>query len=56
MPEVILNEYVWYNKHIQVENRAVYDKIMAESGILKVSDVWNRIGRFKSFAEIKIRV
>ena len=52
-PNEVLDETIWYNKNLTIENKPIYDKAMADSGIQKISDVCKRDGKFKTFLEIK---
>ena len=53
-PEGILNESVWHNKCITIENQPFFWDNWYLKGIKKIKDLVDRNGRFLSHEEIKI--
>ena len=47
----IINEYIWNNKQILIENRTVYSKNLRDKGLLKISDLLNLQGGFMKVEE-----
>ena len=48
----IINEYIWNNKQILIENRTVYSKNLRDKGLLKINDLLNLQGGFMKVEEL----
>ena len=48
----IINEYIWNNKQILIENRTVYSKNLRDKGLLKINDLLNLQGSFMKVEEL----
>ena len=51
-PAEVLNELIWYNTNIKIDNRPIYDKQMANSGIQNIAHLCKADGNFKTFTEL----
>ena len=48
----IINEYIWNNKQILIENKTVYSKNLRDKGLLKINDLLNLQGSFMKMEEL----
>ena len=48
----MINEYIWNNKQILIENRTVYSKNLRDKGLLKINDLLNLQGGFMKVEEL----
>ena len=48
----IINEYIWNNKQILIENRTVYSKNLRDKCLLKINDLLNLQGGFMKVEEL----
>ena len=48
----IINEYIWNNKQILIENRTEYSKNLRDKGLLKIIDLLNLQGGFMKVEEL----
>jgi hypothetical protein len=51
----MLDEYIWYNKRILIDNKPIYYAHWYEQGIKKVYDIIKLDGTFYSLNELSIR-
>lgn len=52
--ENIVEEYIWNNKHIIIEDKSVYNNTLKNKGILKFNDLLSSNGGFVKAKELKI--
>ena len=53
--DLILNQIIWYNSLIRVDNKIMVNNVLINGGLIYISDLVNmQLGAFKSFDEIKI--
>lgn len=52
--EEMLQQILWFNSHVKIRNRWLFEKSLCEAGVLKVIDLYDLdYGRFMSFEDFK---
>ncbi len=52
--EDVLNQYLFYNRHIKIENKTLYVKTFVDHNIIQIKDIMYYDGRVKLFSEINV--
>ncbi len=52
--EDILNQYLFYNRHIRINNNMIYIKAFSDKNILQIKDIINDAGCIKSFHDMSL--
>ena len=55
IPFCILNQFLWYNKYIQINNKTAYFKSFTENYINFVMDLLEKLGKLKSSSVFKMQ-
>ena len=53
VPSCIQSNFLWYNKHLLIDNRLVYLQSFADKNVKFLDNLLDRSGNFKSWNELK---
>ena len=50
----ILQQYIWYNEKIKINQNLIYSKPFIDRGIIKLFHIFNNTGSIMNFTEINL--